>query len=383
MSLRRRRFVAAAGAALVAGCVGGSPSGGSGEPTEEPTEELATGEAAGGTGTETEATPTATPEPTPSVEEVSLLLNWKPSGLHVPYYAAEAQGFYEDEGLTLSKIEAGQGSDFSAKQAGLGNTEFVVTSSDQILNVNSRDLSPLSVGVVMQKSPVVVFSTREAFGGELTAAEQLAGGTVGTGPGMVRVLTELFLERTGVRSDVEIVDTGYDTVQQLLAGKIDAAGGVFGDAISARAQGYTTDSLQVADVVPAYGHVIATERGFAEDNPETVAAFLRATARGAAWGRNNVESAVDALVSANESLGESRDQQREKWLTMADEHVMSGTVREHGWGWSEGEPWRVTAEALRGADQLGGEVDPGAVWTNDYLDTDSRYVDAYAEVVSD
>ncbi|MEF8867628.1 MAG: ABC transporter substrate-binding protein [Haloarculaceae archaeon] len=327
--------------------------------------------------------PTDTPEPTPSVRDVSLLLNWKPSGLHVPYYAAKAEGFYEAEGLSLDQIKPGQGSDFSAKQAGLGNTEFVVTSSDQVLNVNSRDLSPLSVGVVMQRSPVVVFSTRETLGGELTDAAQLASGTVGTGPGMVRVLTELFLERAGVRSDVELVDTGYDTVQQLLAGKVDAAGGVFGDAIAARAQGYTTDSLQVASTVPAYGHVVATERGFASEHPETVAAFLRATARGAAWGRNNVEEAMDALVSANGSLAESRDQQREKWVTMADEHVMSGTVREHGWGWSDTEPWQVTAEALQEADQLGGEVDPSAVWTNDYLDTDSRYVDAYTEIISD
>lgn len=373
--MRRRRFVAVAGATLAAGCAGRNTSAGSGEPTEDAATGTPTGASTG--------RPTDTPEPTPSMRDVSLLLNWKPSGLHVPYYAARAEGFYEAEGLTLSKIEPGQGSDFSAKQAGLGNSEFVVTSSDQVLNVNSRDLSPLSVGVVMQKSPVVVFSTRETFGGELTEAAQLAGGTVGTGPGMVRVLTELFLERAGIRSDVELVDTGYDTVQQLLAGKIDAAGGVFGDAISARAQGHTTDSLRVADAVPAYGHVVATERGFASEHPETVAAFLRATARGAAWGRNNVESAMDALVDANESLAESRDQQREKWLTMADEHVVSETVREHGWGWSEGEPWRVTAEALREADQLGGEVDPAAVWTNDHLDTDARYVDAYAEVVSD
>ena len=378
MSIRRRQFLVATGAALAAGCTGQNQSADSGSPTEEPAGGTSTGRP---TGAPTE-TPTASPEPTPSVEEVSLLLNWKPSGLHVPYYAAKARGFYEEEGLTISKIKAGQGSDFSAKQAGLGNTEFVVTSSDQVLNVNSRGLSPLAAGVVMQKSPVVVFSARDTFGGELTGADQLAGKTIGTGPGMVRLLSELFLKETGVRADVELVDTGYDTVQQLLAGKIDAAGGVFGDVISAQAQGYTVDSLQVANEVPSYGHVVATEEGFAADHPETVAAFLRATARGAAWGRNNVEKAIDTLVSANGSLAESRDQQREKWVTMADEHVLSDTVREHGWGWSEGEPWRVTEDALRGADKLGGEVNPKAIWTNDYLDIDYRYVDGYAELVS-
>jgi NitT/TauT family transport system substrate-binding protein len=308
---------------------------------------------------------------------VSLLLNWKPSGLHVPYYAAAARGFYEDEGLRV-RIEPGQGSDFSAKQAGLGNTAFAVTSGDQVLNVNSRELSPRSVAVVMQRSPVVVFSTRETFDGPFSSPDQLAGATVGTGPGMVRLLTEVFLERAGVRSSVELVDTGYDTVQQLLSGRIDAAGGVFGDAIAAQAQGARTDSLRVAETVPTTGHVLATDEAFAERTPDTVRAFLRATARGSLWARNNVAAAVDALVAANGALTESRAQQRERWVRMADEHVLSETVRRHGWGWSAEEPWRVTAEVLRVADRLGGPVDPDAVWTNAYLDTDAASIAEYA-----
>ncbi|SEO90715.1 NitT/TauT family transport system substrate-binding protein [Halogranum amylolyticum] len=374
MAIERREFLVVSGTALAAGCTGMNASDGTGGSTDG-------GATATDAPTGTE-TATASPEPTPSVTDVSLLLNWKPSGLHVPYYAAAAQGFYEAEGLNLQTIEAGQGSDFSAKQTGLGNTEFAITSSDQVLNVNSRELSPLSVGVVMQKSPVVVFSTRETFGSELTDPAQLAGKTVGTGPGMVRLLTELYLEQTGVRSDVEMVDTGYDTVQQLLAGKIDVAGGVFGDAIAARAQGGTTDSLQVANRVPAYGHVVATNADFADEHPATVTAFLRATARGAVWGRNNVEAAMDTLVDANGALAESRDQQREKWLTMADDHMLSDTVREQGWGWSEGDPWQTTAEALRSAEQLGGQVNADDVWTNAHLETESKYIDAYADLVS-
>ncbi|MFD1514166.1 ABC transporter substrate-binding protein [Halomarina rubra] len=372
--MKRRQFIAVAGASLTAGCT--ESFAGGGQPTVNQTER---NESTGTTGG-TQSTPAVTQSP--SVTDVSLLLNWKPNGLHVPYYAAAEQGFYEDEGLNLERIEAGQGSDFSAKQVGLGNTSFAITSSDQVLNVNSRDLSALSVGVIMQQSPVVVFSTRETLGGELSQASQLAGTTIGTGPGMVRMLTELYLEKTGVRSEVELVDTGYDTVQQLLAGKIDAAGGVFGDAIAASAQGYTTDSLQVGSEVPAYGHVVATEQGFATDHPETVSAFLRATARGTVWARSNVEAAIDALISANESLAESRDQQRQKWLQLADAHVMSETVQEQGWGWSESDPWQVTADALRNNDQLGGDVDPQSVWTNEYLDTEAPAIGEYAAHVS-
>ncbi len=379
MSIPRRAFLSAAGLAVASGCLGG------GGPSEDATD--ATGTTADGTGT-TANTPgnesetgTAEASATPSRSEVSLLLNWKPSGLHVPYYAARAEGFYEAEGLTLSAIESGQGSDFSAKQAGLGNTPFAVTSADQVLNVNSRDLSPQSVGVVMQRSPVVLFATRDSLGGEFTGVEQLAGKRLGTGPGMVRLLSTLLLEEAGVRDEVELVDTGYDTVQRLLSGDIDAAGGVFGDVVDARNQGATVDSIPVASQVPSYGHVIATPPGFGAEHPETVRAFLRATARGTAWAANNPEAATGHLVDAVPALSESRDRQRQKWELMSAEFVTSATVREKGWGWSRPDPWATMHEALKRADSLGGSVDPAGVWTNDYLDLDAAAIGSYAEQV--
>jgi len=355
----RRAFLAATGVGVsgLAGCLGGT-GGGAGE-----------------------SSPTGTTTGTAIPGEASLLLNWKPSGLHVPYFAAKANGFYEEEGLTLGAIQTGEGSTFSAKQAGLGNVEFAITSSDQVLNVNSRDLSPQSVGVVMQKSPAVVFSTRDTFGGELTSVDQLAGKTVGTGPGMVRMLTTLLLDEAGVREDVEMVDTGYDTVQQLLSGEIDAAGGVFGDAISAEAQGNTVDSIAVGDQIPSYGHVIATDPSWASDHPAAVRAFLRATARGAAWAQQRPGEATDLLVEANGVLEESQAQQQQKWETMAAEFMTGDTVSQEGWGWSQAEPWRVVHDALASADALGGSVDPDEVWTNEYLDTDYRFVGSYSDVV--
>ncbi|WP_276281546.1 ABC transporter substrate-binding protein [Halorussus caseinilyticus] len=313
---------------------------------------------------------------------VGLLLNWKPNGLHVPYYAARARGYYDEQGLTLARIESGQGSDFAAKQVGLGNTEFAVTSADQMLNVNTRGLSPRSVGVVMQRSPVVVFTTDGTFGGRLTGADQLAGKTVGTGPGMVKILTKLLLEEKGVLSDVTLVDTGFDTVQQLLGGEIDAAGGVFADAVVARRKAGGVSSIPVAETIPSYGHVVGANADFADRNPENVRGFLNATARGAAWATDNPEKAIRLLVEANPALSETAGTQRAKWVEMASQYVLSQAVRRHGWGWSNPRPWETTYQALREADLLGGETDPASVWTNEYLDADYRYVGEYAAQVS-
>jgi len=402
MRSRRDLLTTAAGLSLLTGCLGGGGDGTNDAETGTPTPggdgtggaetrtPTAGGDGAGRTATASDdgtgGTGTPTPgadKPDPDVEGVSLLLNWKPNGLHVPYYTATARGFYEDRGLPVSEIKAGEGSDFSAKQVGLGNEAFGVTSSDQVVNINSRDVSVLTVGVMMQKSPVVVFSTEEVLGEPLESVEQLRGKTVGTGPGMVEVLTKVLLRREDVFDSVTMTSTGFDTVQKLLSGDVDAAGGVFGDAIAAEHEGYTTHSIPVAETVPSYGHVLATSPSFAEENPDAVRAFLQGTAKGAAWAMNNPGEGVDHLVEANPSLAESRAQTRDNWDRMAEGFMLSEAVTEEAWGWSRSTPWETTHQALDDADLLDGSVDPASVWTNEYLDGRYRYLDSFHEVVSD
>lgn len=314
--------------------------------------------------------------------EHSLLLNWQPSGLHVPYYAAAAEGFYEEAGIDLTGIESGQGSDFSATQAGLGNADFAITSSDQVLNVNAdEDLAVRSVGVVMQRGPTQVFTARENFGEELTDPEQLAGATIGSGPGMVRRMVEAYLEQEGLLESVEYVDSGFDTVQQLLSGEIDAAGGVFSDVVDARHRGSEIDALSVNEAVPAYGHLIATSASFAESNPGAVRSFLRATARGAVWANENPAAATGHLVESVPELGDTRENQRDKWAELRSGFMLSEAVEEHGWGWNDASVWESVAATLSEGDFPGGDADPDAAWTNEYLDTDDEYIGGYADRV--
>ncbi len=339
VAFRRRTVLAALGAGALAGCVGDS------------------GDAS----------------------EHSLLLNWQPGGLHVPYYAAASEGFYGDEGIEITEIESGQGSDFSATQAGLGNTDFAVTSSDQVLNVNAdEDLDVRSVGVVMQRGPTQVFTARENFGNELTTPDQLEGMTLGSGPGMVRQMVEAYLDHEGVLETVEYVDSGFDTVQQLLSGEIDAAGGVFSDVVDARHQGYEIDALSVDDAIPAYGHLVSTSASFAESNPDAVRSFLRATARGAVWANENPEAGTGHLIDAVPELEDTRENQRDKWDELRSGFMLSETVEENGWGWHDPAVWDSISSTLADGGFPGGDADADAAWTNEYLDTDDEHIAAYA-----
>jgi NitT/TauT family transport system substrate-binding protein len=198
---------------------------------------------------------------------------------------------------------------------------------------------------------------------------------------MVDQMTRAYLETRGVADSIDHVDTGFDTVQQLLTGEIDAAGGVFSDAVDARTRGYRIDALSVHESIPSYGHLIATGESFASNNPATVRAFLSATARGTAWARRNPGAAIDTLVEARPELAEVRANQRAKWDRMRSGYLLSGTVRERGWGFSDPDPWERTRETLTAGDFFEGPVDPDVVWTNEYLDADGEYVGGFADRV--
>ncbi|MFC6718061.1 ABC transporter substrate-binding protein [Natrialbaceae archaeon GCM10025810] len=346
----RRGFLALGGGIALSGCIGGSGRDGT----------------AGGSGDE--------------FGSVTLLLNWNMSGLHVPYVAARENGFYEEEGFADVEIENGDGADFAANQAGLGNVEFAISSADQILAVNAEELSPVSVGIVMQRNPNVVFADRNSFG-RLDDPERLEGATVGSGPGMVRTMTEAFLDHHGVLDGVEYVDTGFDTVQQVLNGDVDAAGGVFSDVVDAEHQGGEIDVLEIESAVASYGHLVATDRRFAERNADAVSGFLRATARGTAWAAENPDEAIDHLVDVHPELEETRENQAAKWERMYAEYLLSDAVEADGWGASGSGPWTETYETLSAADAIENDVDPESVWTNEYLDGDAEYVSDFAERV--
>jgi hypothetical protein len=61
--------------------------------------------------------------------------------------------------------------------------------------------------------------------------------------------------------------------------------------------------------------------------------------------------------------------------------MVSEAVREHGCGWSEGSVWESVRSILTEGDFPGADVDPGGVWTNDYLDMGDEHLSAYAEQV--
>jgi NitT/TauT family transport system substrate-binding protein len=317
--------------------------------------------------------------------EVTFQLNWEPNGFQSPYFLARERGFYDEEGIEVRFVE-GHGSPFAAEETARGRADFGLAGGSAVLSVQSEGLDPLAVAAVTQKTPAAVYTLRDVFGEPFEQPEQLAGKTVAPSATKTRILTAQLLEDAGIREEVELLDvdayTHHRVGHQLLDGEIDAAVGVVTNGIELeREYDREADELPIGDHLAIYGMTLVTNPEFAEENPDVVRSFLGATARGWAAATNNSEEAIDALVARNATLERNRDIEQTKFETAADALQFTDHVRGHGWGNHDEARWQTLANTLAETDLLDGDIDPGAVWTNEFLDGDVESIGEYASLI--
>jgi NitT/TauT family transport system substrate-binding protein len=317
--------------------------------------------------------------------EVTFQLNWEPNGFQSPYFLARERGFYDEEGIEVQFVE-GHGSPFAAEETARGRADFGLAGGSAVLSVQSEGLDPLAVAAVTQKTPAAVYTLRDVFGEPFERPEQLAGTTVAPSATKTRILTAQLLEDTGIREEVELLSvdeyTHHRVGHKLLDGEIDAAVGVVTNGIELeREYDREADELPIGDHLAIYGMTLVTNPEFAEDEPDVVRSFLRATARGWAAATNDPEAAIDALVARNATLERNRAIERIKFETAADALQFTDHVREHGWGSHDGERWQTLGTTLAETDLLDGDIDPATAWTNEYLDTSAESIGQYADLI--
>lgn len=317
--------------------------------------------------------------------EVTFQLNWEPNGFQSPYFLARERGFYDEEGIEVRFVE-GHGSPFAAEETARGRADFGLAGGSAVLSVQSEGLSPLAVAAVTQKTPAAVYTLRDVFGTPFERPEQLAGTTVAPSATKTRILTAQLLEDAGIREEVELLDvdayTHHRVGHKLLDGEVDAAVGVVTNGIELeREYDRQADELPIGDHLDIYGMTLLTNPDFADERPDTVKSFLRATARGWVAATDNPGEAIDALVARNATLERDREIERSKFETAANALQFTEHVREHGWGNHDGERWQTLGTTLAETDLLGSDIDPNAAWTNEFLDEDAESIGRYAGLI--
>ncbi|PCR89003.1 ABC transporter substrate-binding protein [Natrinema ejinorense] len=316
---------------------------------------------------------------------VTFQLNWEPNGFQAPYFLARRRGFYEDEGVTIQFVE-GHGSPYAAKQAARGNADIGLAGASAVLATRSQGEDPIAIAAVTNRTPAAFYTLRDVFDEPLSDPAQLAGTTVAPSATKTRILAAQALERAGIRSEVDLkpVDpnTHHRVEHQLLEGTVDAAVGVVTNGVELEHEhGRQSDELPIGELLGVYGMMLVTNESFAAQNPTAVRAFLRATARGWAAATNDPDAAIDALISRNATLEQRRWIETRKLRAAVDGLQYHDGLTEAGWGAHRPQRWQRLSEYLQETTLLDGSIDPGEVWTNEYIDHDANVIEDYASLV--
>ncbi len=316
---------------------------------------------------------------------ISFQLNWEPNGFQSPYFLAREEGFYEDEGLEIEFVE-GHGSPYAAERAARGDADVALAGASAVLAKQSEGFDPLAVAAVTQKTPAAVYTLRDVFGERLSEPEQLAGRTVAPSATKTRILTAQLLENAGIRDEVDLLDvdphTHHRVQHKVVDGTVDAAVGVVTNGIEiGREHDRTPDELPIGDYLDIYGMTLVTSPAFADERPETVRSFLRATARGWAAATRDPDRAIDVLVGRNATLERNREIEQLKFETAARRLQFTPYVDDHGWGAQDPDRWHRLGETLSETALLEGTIDPDAVWTGEFRPDDEPIVAEYADRV--
>lgn len=226
-----------------------------------------------------------------ALESVRLQLKWTHQFQFAGYYAAIKRGFYKAEGLDVVLKEGGPGiNPVTAVVA--GEAEYGITTSEIILDY-AEGASVVLLAAIQQHSPFIflarsdsgIYRPRDLVGRRIMYLKLLNTGLT------------MMLMNDGVRlGQVDLVE-GYDGVEALAMGRVDAIPAYVTDApYLLHRRGIPTTAIHPNHYgIDFYGDCLFMARKEAEEHPERAERFRRATLRGWAYAMANVGEMVEYI----------------------------------------------------------------------------------------
>ena len=115
----------------------------------------------------------------PAPQKVVFALNWFPVGDHAAYWVALEKGYYRQRGLDVD-MQNSKGSGDSIAKVDSGRADVGLADSAVVIAASGRGAKVKVVGMVFDKSPLNVWSRKDA---PITKPKDLEGKTVAAPPG--------------------------------------------------------------------------------------------------------------------------------------------------------------------------------------------------------
>lgn len=257
--------------------------------------------AAGYTGCGEDGAEPGAPEGAAEPSPATLVLDFQPNAVHTGIYAARERGYFADRGVDVEIREPSDTSD-GAKLLKAGSADLAVMDINDYGIARAEGLDLVAVAAIVQRPLAAVIA---AHANRIQRPRDLEGGTVGvTGVPSDDAVLDTILAADGAEpGSVKRITIGFNAVQALAAGKIDAATAFWNaEGVQLRDLGIPTKEFRVDEYgAPRYPElllVIDARTLTDPDEGETACAVVDGLARGYDDLADDPAGALEALTGA-------------------------------------------------------------------------------------
>lgn len=234
--------------------------------------------------------------------KATLILDFLPNPVHAPIYQALERGYYEGNGIELV-VQTPTSTADTLKLMAAGKADLGIVSLLDFLTSYGQG-EPITIVMALEQRPLVSLLAREDSG--VTRPRDLEGRLVGvTGvPSDLAAVRSMVAYDGGDPDRVRTVTIGFNAVQNLLSGKVDAAIG-FWNAEGVQLQAEEPTRIFRLDEygAPPYPELVVFVRNETiRERRDLVEGFVEATRRGYEDVRADPRAALDALLAHAEGV---------------------------------------------------------------------------------
>jgi NitT/TauT family transport system substrate-binding protein len=305
------------------------------------------------------------------VKNVKISLDWVIQGTHAPFFVAQDKGYFKAEGVTVDAIDKGNGATNVAVTVASGAYQYGWVDMPSMILFNAKNpATPLIAVYVSFDQTPLAFITRKAAG--IRTPADLDGKKIAGGPGIAVHDTASILFKAVHAENVKV---NWVSVQPQLfgamfkRGDVDGTGGFTNSNIPAMLEmGFTMDDLFVlrysdfgADM---YGLAVVTRKKFADENPQTTRAVVKALNRGTRDTIADPQKALDLLKARDPMMKMEIEKIR---LDLALGLTNTPHVASAGLSSVTPEKLKQTIDSVVTAYGLPNAPNPDSVYTDRYL----------------
>jgi len=296
-------------------------------------------------------------------------LDWTLYGEHAPFFLGVDKGFYLEEGLEVTILE-GSGSSTTVKLIGNGTNQIGYADSATMMRGVTAGVPVSAVAVTFQSSPMSFIYRADAA--RPTTIEELPGTKVAitAGDASLSIFEACLGANDMTMDDIELIQVSNPQAKEtaVLEGKVDTFLGYFVDQPlrMEKVTGVEMGWSKLVDIcnVNTLSSAIIVNNFWAEDNPEIVEKFVRASQRAWAYTEENPEEAAEIFAIHAEAFDAP--------LALAEIEgslTLMHTPNSEGQpiGWSALEDWQATQQVLEEYASFKPEADVAVFYTNDFI----------------